>query len=786
MRRLLRLGFALAALVPVALHAQMIQGIVTDAGDKPVPGVVLILLDSASHQVGRALSADGGEFRLLAPHAGTFRVRSTRIGFRPLLSAPMVLTQGETLRPRLVISKFALALDTIRIQGRNACSMSARDSAAAAWRVWEQVRAALTAGQITARERAIRVNLVSYERTLEVSRRTIVKQVAQVRSELVHQPWREVPYTVLRTRGYLDDSKDTNVYVAPGLDALLDDQFLEDHCFKLTSSDPSRVEVEFEPIKGRRNVVEVRGSAWVDRRSSELRHVEFRYVNASPDIERDAGGDMDFVRFPSGAWVISQWNIRMPDVQLFQRRPGYAPEPQVTALVVSGGQVLASMRGSDTLWSRPPIVFSGTIIDSSTKRPIPAARVALAGTDIAVFSDRRGEFSTAGVMTGSYMVEVATPSLDSIGALKSVPLVITDSMPPVRIAVPTAAQMSDQVCGRKIRDGTIVGTANIRLDSLSRPGIKVGATWSDIAITGPAAARRIWHTIEARTDPSGTYALCDVPLGVPVVIRADLDSAKAAVEVQLSAAQRFARVDLVLDLGKAPVSAFAGFVVADSTHAPIANAQVAIGGKLGFSNDKGEVRIREIPAGPQATRVRRLGYAPLDTTLAFIADETLRRTFELTPLTILDSVLVTARTRDIGMEDFEAHRKLGLGHFITRADLEKNNGRQLSDIVRQTTPSMIPVRMYDGKAYMMNRRTGCYSAVFVDGVVVYKGNSNKSNSDTSANPRFDINQLGVSAIEAVELFAGPAQIPAQYMGLNTDCGVVVIHTRRPDKAKPPL
>jgi hypothetical protein len=532
--------------------------------------------------------------------------------------------------------------------------------------------------------------------------------------------------------------------------------------------------------------VEVRGSAWVDRRTSELRRLEFRYVNASQDIERDAGGDMDFVRFPNGAWVISQWNIRMPDIQLFQRRPGYAPEPQVTALVVSGGQVLAAMRGSDTLWSRPPIVFSGTVIDSSTKRPIPASRVALAGTDVAVFTDRRGEFSATGVMTGSYIVEVATPSLDSIGALKSVPLVITDSMPPVRIAVPTAAQMSDEVCGRKIHDGTIVGTATIRLDSLSRPGITIGATWSEIAITGPAAARRISHTITARTDPSGTYALCDVPLGVPVVVRADLDSAKAAVEVQLSAAQRFARLDLVLDLGKAPMSAFAGFVVADSTHAPIANAQVAIAGRFGFSNEKGEVRIREIPAGPQSTTVRRLGYAPLDTTLVFVADETLRRTFELTPITILDSVLVTARTRDVGMEDFEQHRKLGLGKFITRADLEKNNGRQLSDIVRQTTPSLIPVRMVDGKAYVMNRRRGCYSAVFLDGTLMYKGNSDKLHPDglDGMNPRFDINSLGVSDIEAVEMFNGPGQLPAQYMGLNTDCGIVVIHTRRP--AKRPL
>jgi len=217
----------------------------------------------------------------------------------------------------------------------------------------------------------------------------------------------------------------------------------------------------------------------------------------------------------------------------------------------------------------------------------------------------------------------------------------------------------------------------------------------------------------------------------------------------------------------------------------VSNAQVSVAGRLAISDGKGEFHVTEIPAGRQHVSVRRLGYAPLETDLEFVADETLRRALALTPITMLDSVLVTARTRDPAMDDFEQHRKLGLGKFLTRVDLEKNNGRQLSDIMRQTTPSMIPVRMYDGKAYLMNRRRGCYSAVILDGIVMYKGQADKLSPDIPM-PRFDLNSIGVSAIEAVEVFNGPAETPAQYMGLNTECGVVVIHTRRPDKAKPPL
>ena len=89
--------------------------------------------------------------------------------------------------------------------------------------------------------------------------------------------------------------------VAPGLDALLNDGFLEDHCFRLTSKDPRTVEVEFEPTRDRRQVTEVRGSASVDRATSELRRLEFRYVNASREIEDNAGGEMDFVQLRTDA-----------------------------------------------------------------------------------------------------------------------------------------------------------------------------------------------------------------------------------------------------------------------------------------------------------------------------------------------------------------------------------------------------------------------------------------------------------------------------------------------------
>ena len=95
---------ALALAVPFAVQAQSVRGVVVDAGDRPVSGVVVLLVDSASNVAARALSAERGEFRVAATRAGTYRLRTLRIGFRPVVSAPMTIAAGEQVTRRLVLT----------------------------------------------------------------------------------------------------------------------------------------------------------------------------------------------------------------------------------------------------------------------------------------------------------------------------------------------------------------------------------------------------------------------------------------------------------------------------------------------------------------------------------------------------------------------------------------------------------------------------------------------------------------------------------------------------------
>jgi len=230
--------------------------------------------------------------------------------------------------------------------------------------------------------------------------------------------WRTLPPDSLRRVGYVVTDRDNVVvYYAPGLDMLLSNHFIDDHCFRLTTDRKQS------------------GTLWVDRASSELRRLEFHYVNVTRDQEDQAGADLEFVRLRDGAWAISRWSIRMPlIVQVV--RPGHGAEDRVTELRVAGGELALARRANDTLWSAPPQVVAGTVLDSRSGSPVGGARVVVSGTTLEGTSDARGRFTIAGMLPGQYTLQVHTASLDSMDAVHLVPLTFTDAATPIEVRVP--------------------------------------------------------------------------------------------------------------------------------------------------------------------------------------------------------------------------------------------------------------------------------------------------------------------------------------------------------------
>ena len=801
---------ACAALVIVAglsriASAQTLRGVVVDSGRVPVPGVVVSLVGTDSVIVGRALTNERGAFRLTAAVPGTYRVRTLRIGYRPATSESIALGAGAEVTYTVTVASIPFALASVRIEARSSCRPVSDPAAIAVFEVWEQARAALVATQLTATARAVTATTITYVRTLDPTGQRVLEQNANVRSELVTQPWREVAPDNLRRYGYVVTGRDrSTTYHAPGLETLLSADFVEDHCFRLTRSSVRRVGIAFEPTAARRtrsSPPEIRGVLWIDPSSAALQSLDFSYMNVSSVHQDHAGGTIDFARMSNGAWTISRWSIRTPILEATEGSPSTGgTDTSVTAIKVTGGELsLATARTGDTLWVRPPLPMAGTVVDSASRSPVPQARVSLIGTAHNTTADSRGRFRFPSVIPGAYTLEIRTPSLDSAGISYPIIVVFVDTIVAIEARTPTASQIIAAVCGRAGRDppGVVVGTVIMNGDTLPPRLTNVIAEWTEPVVlpegTAPTDQRIRW--IETRTTANGAFRLCGVPVNTPLTLRAEHDSAGTVTPVRVTIPPngRFARARLVLDRSAARSALFTGTVVADSTARSLEDAEVVLPDlrKSVTTDDHGRFRVGDIVPGTHRILVRRLGYAPLDTAILFRTNQAVDRRIVLRRVVTLDSVNVVANRSRLPTS-FEDNRRIGLGQFITRDSLAKQEERKLGDVLRgfrgvnvdpgisgrawllssRQPASISKTEIYFASKYEQSegmRREGCYALVFHDDVLL-----NPSNPPEP----IDINSIVLSQIEAIEYYAGPAETPAKYNRLGARCGVLVLWTRR--------
>lgn len=236
-----------------------------------------------------------------------------------------------------------------------------------------------------------------------------------------------------------------------------------------------------------------------------------------------------------------------------------------------------------------------------------------------------------------------------------------------------------------------------------------------------------------------------------------------------------------------------GLVLEDATDAPLYGAEVAIPnlGISALSDSAGKFRLPAIAPGRHIVWVRKLGFAPVSTLLAFAEGDTLEREFALVRnVQALPEVEVTAPAPVRGkLAEFDERRRAGFGHFITQTDLDKHEDRRLSEVMA-TIPGTRVVRGNTNAAWIMTGRgiqsvttgfspssidrakgapRGCYAAVVLDGIFVFQGFSGEA--------LWDINSLDPRSIAGIEVYNGAATIPTKYAGTRNTCGLVMIWTR---------
>ena len=331
--------------VPRTLAPQVVVGQVVDAASAaPVGEGFVVLLDEQGREIARTLTGGDARFLLRAPGPGRYQLRSERIGYVALVGPAFTLEQDQTLTHQLPVTALALQLAAVEITGRTTCRLNP-DRALATAAVWEEVRKALAAAVWTARQPAYRYRAVEYRRDWEFARGARTET-----SDTLVGHWRALwvsrPAAELAERGYIRTEGDSTVYDGPDAGVIQDSTFLGSHCFTLASrsaSGAAQVGLAFEP-EPRRRLPDVRGILWIDQRTGELRVLDYHYTRVPEGLDDDRiGGKIEFLRLPSGAWIVQRWQIRMPRVglEMFRLPSGYEERRlRVLGFRERGGEVL--------------------------------------------------------------------------------------------------------------------------------------------------------------------------------------------------------------------------------------------------------------------------------------------------------------------------------------------------------------------------------------------------------------------------------------------------------------
>lgn len=235
-----------------------------------------------------------------------------------------------------------------------------------------------------------------------------------------------------------------------------------------------------------------------------------------------------------------------------------------------------------------------------------------------------------------------------------------------------------------------------------------------------------------------------------------------------------------------------GMVLSDSAERPVLNAEIAIAalGLSARSDSAGGFSLLRIAAGRYEVVVRAVGSVPYHETIVFGEGDKIERDILLKrSINALASVSISASLSmiDVRMAGFEERRKMGMGRFITQAELEKAGGRQLGNFLVSKLGGVRAASMGGGQNAIASARgvssfskvpsgdlsdvkrgakPECYVQIIVDDIIWYRGQVGEK--------LVDINSFLPEYVAGIEYYT-TSTTPSRFVG--TACGTLIIWTR---------
>lgn len=326
---------------------------------------------------------------------------------------------------------------------------------------------------------------------------------------------------------------------------------------------------------------------------------------------------------------------------------------------------------------------------------------------------------------------------------------------------------------------------------LPLPGATVIATW--------AGGNR-----QVETDADGRYSFCSLRAGLALTVRAGLAPYRGR-EESVDLGSGTDGLDLTVDLrASTEVEArgrLAGRVVDRETMEAVSGAQIALddGDYVALTDAAGRFVLDDLHPGAGILRIRHLAYGENETALQIPSKGTLEVEIRLAPEALpVEPIAVTV----LGMQSFkldvsgfyerrELNERLGLGHYLTRREIEDRGAARVSHILSDvprvgmldglcgSARCDVPVITSSGgdcrRLKDIGRELMVGASLYLDGVRMPVVSGWGDDILVSGIDEF----LSPGDIAGIEVYTGAGDLPARFADANAQrCGAVVIWTGR--------
>lgn len=724
----------LAALAAPDARAQQVTGRLSDARGAPSVGTLVVATRARPDSLSRrTVTGPNGAFTLAVP-VGQYRIEALRIGHRPVLLGEVTLGEGEQRRLDATLPDRPITLAAVTTRDRARCDRLT-DGGEAVVTLFEEVKKALMMSQVGSVigrpvARIVVANQLTDPRGVPLGPPTLERRAGES-----NRPFQSAPPALLASVGYVTTDESGSTYRAPDATVILSPWFAASNCLRVVEGSGDRahlVGLAFRPATLARGIVGVEGTLWVERTSMQLERIEFSYVGLPSPLRRaNLGGAVAFTRAPDGTWFEDRWEIRMPRT---------------------------------TIHARPSIGPAGAG-DAARVEVLDAIQV-VRGEVLALESAGRS------IYVGNTALEDSLRAAEGDGADTAAVADLTEA----------------PVCTALRPDGepaaTVFGTVFERPPERS-PGALVTARWrEDFRVVGRAEVQWVDREQSSTTADDGFYSLCALPRTRLIRLQATKGGRETpAIGARVPWAADRVRANLQF-VESAPASAPRRTVpirVVGPGGAPVPFAVVDAGpGTTRVADSSGVAHLPQVATDAQRVRVRRIGFASLDTVVALRAPGEVR--VELRPLgQLLESVVVTATAGSplvrTGFYDRVQRVQRGAitAEFVTPEEIDARDATQLSELLRGRRTITV-TRALQPSRTVVKGRGGCDMTILLDGQRVRSDVAGAGEGPVAIDDR-----VGGRSVMAVEIYPSTANAPAELIPLTGggSCGIIAIWTGAP-------